>query len=264
MAGRHSFTENSLNALNTRMGRTSAAALAAGTLFGVVLPTASAETESGVAALVPLAALETLNSSGISATTADVSASWALEQTHVDVALSAQNVASLGVEVAPLEPTVSSTSEAEEANETEVSQRNERRASTLADSSQSQTAQLSASEVTPVVAQGTGSDIVNYALQFVGAPYRSGGTTPSGWDCSGFVGYVYAHFGVATPRTSGAMRSAFVTVSAEEARPGDLVWWPGHVGIYAGNGMHVAATNPSKGTAYQANYGNPTFLRVLG
>src|SRR5699024_1566414 len=97
---------------------------------------------------------------------------------------------------------------------------------------------------TATTASGSGSAVVDIARRYVGTPYVYGGTTPSGFDCSGFTAYVYAQMGVSIPRSSGAQRNAGRIVSASEARPGDLVWWPGHVGIYTGNGQHIAARNP--------------------
>lgn len=114
---------------------------------------------------------------------------------------------------------------------------------------------------------GSGQDLVNYARQFVGSPYVWGGVSPtSGWDCVGFVWYVHQHFGVTTPRRTGQSVTqfwgAYRQVPASQARPGDVMWWPGHVGIYTGNGMHIAAWNPSMGTQEDAVWGNPVYLRV--
>ncbi|MFH5824795.1 C40 family peptidase [Georgenia sp. AZ-5] len=107
------------------------------------------------------------------------------------------------------------------------------------------------------------SAIVNYARQFVGTPYVYGGSTPSGFDCSGFTQYVFAKFGINLPRSSSAQANAGVKVSAAEAQPGDLVWWPGHIGIYTGNGNHIAARNPGTALHESPIYNaNPTFIRV--
>jgi cell wall-associated NlpC family hydrolase len=107
------------------------------------------------------------------------------------------------------------------------------------------------------------SAIVNYARQFLGTPYVWGGTTPAGFDCSGFTQYVFRNFGIELPRTSSGQSTVGTRVSAADARPGDLVWWPGHVGIYTGNGNNIAARQPgtplTEGPIYNSN---PTFIRV--
>ncbi|MCI1218076.1 C40 family peptidase [Bifidobacterium crudilactis] len=106
---------------------------------------------------------------------------------------------------------------------------------------------------TTTTVNASSSAVVSYAGQFVGvSPYVLGGTSPTnGWDCSGFTQYVFAHFGISLPRTSGAQASVGTAVgSLAEAQPGDLIANSGHVGIYAGNGMVVNALNPKKGTQY--------------
>ena len=97
----------------------------------------------------------------------------------------------------------------------------------------------------PVVPKG--DQIAAAARKFLGNRYVYGGTTPSGFDCSGFTQYVYRQFGVNLPRTSGAQRSAGRSVSRSEIRPGDLLTFSGHVGIYVGDGVMVHAANPSRG-----------------
>lgn len=95
---------------------------------------------------------------------------------------------------------------------------------------------------------GSGSAVANFALQFVGNPYKYGGTSlTDGADCSGFVMSVYAHFGISLPRTSGAQASCGKAVSYSEAKPGDIVCYSGHVGIYIGGGKIVHASTPSTG-----------------
>lgn len=113
-------------------------------------------------------------------------------------------------------------------------------------------------------ADSSGARILQIAEKYVGVPYVWGGTTPSGWDCSGFTRHVFNEAGVNLPRTSGAQKAAGTVVPAAQARPGDLVWRPGHIGIYAGNGMmYDAGTTP--GTSYRSHswMGSVTFIRVL-
>jgi len=83
--------------------------------------------------------------------------------------------------------------------------------------------------------------VVQVALQYQGVPYRYGGSTPAGFDCSGFVQYVYAQFGVALPRTVSQQAAAGVRISREDARPGDIVIMAGHNGIYLGGGTFIDA-----------------------
>lgn len=101
-------------------------------------------------------------------------------------------------------------------------------------------------------ASGTsGADVVKYGAQFVGNPYKYGGTSlTNGTDCSGFVQSVYSAFGVSLPRTSSSQRSVGYGVSYEEMQPGDIVCYSGHVGIYAGNGQLLHASTPSTGITY--------------
>ncbi len=116
----------------------------------------------------------------------------------------------------------------------------------------------------PQVTSASAAAVVDIAYRYIGTPYVYGGGTPSGFDCSGFTSYVFAQVGISLPRSSSAQRSAGTIVSAAEAQPGDLIWWPGHVGIYLGGDQHIAARNPgtplTAGPIYRAN---PTFIRVL-
>ena len=98
-------------------------------------------------------------------------------------------------------------------------------------------------------ASATGQALADYALQFQGYPYVAGGNTPSGWDCSGFVQWVFAQFGVSMPHYSGAQMSVGTAVgSIAEAAPGDIIVNTQHAAIYIGNGMVINALNPAQGT----------------
>lgn len=99
-----------------------------------------------------------------------------------------------------------------------------------------------------------GQQVVDYAMQFVGRPYRYGGLSLlHGSDCSGFLMGVFGHFGVSLPHSSGAIRSLGVNVgSLENAIPGDVLAYNGHVGIYLGNGRMLSALNAKSGVTVES------------
>ncbi len=108
-----------------------------------------------------------------------------------------------------------------------------------------------------------GAAVVAYASQFVGNPYKYGGSSlTNGTDCSGFVMSVYAAFGVSLPHSSKAMRNVGYGVGADEMQPGDIVCYSGHVGIYAGNDTIVHASTPSTGIKYTSPANYKTILAV--
>ena len=109
----------------------------------------------------------------------------------------------------------------------------------------------------------SGQAVIDYACQFIGNPYVWGGTSlTEGADCSGFVQSVYAHFGINLPRTSYDMRSAGYEVSYDEAQPGDLILYDGHVGLYMGDGNIVNAMNEEQGIGIcSATYTNIVAVR---
>ncbi len=95
---------------------------------------------------------------------------------------------------------------------------------------------------------GNGKSIANYACQFIGNPYVSGGTSlTNGADCSGFIYRLYADYGYRVPRTSSQLRSVGTGVSYSEAQPGDIICYEGHVGMYIGGGMIVHASTAKTG-----------------
>lgn len=94
----------------------------------------------------------------------------------------------------------------------------------------------------------SGSDVVSYACQFIGNPYVFGGESlTNGADCSGFIKSVYANFGISLPHSSVALQRAGSEVSYENAQPGDIICYAGHVAIYMGGGQIVHASSPSTG-----------------
>jgi hypothetical protein len=101
------------------------------------------------------------------------------------------------------------------------------------------------------------SDLIDYAQSFTGVPYVWGGTTPAGFDCSGFVKYVFEHFGVNLPRTSREQVNVGTPVDAASIQPGDLIFsnWNGsarsasatdHVALYLGGGNLIQAPQPGE------------------
>ena len=94
----------------------------------------------------------------------------------------------------------------------------------------------------------TGEELVAYAKQFVGNPYKWGGNSlTKGCDCSGFVHLIYEHFGFSTPRYSQSFKTVGQPVAFENIKPGDIVVYPGHVAIYAGDGIIVEAQSTRAG-----------------
>lgn len=107
------------------------------------------------------------------------------------------------------------------------------------------------------------SSVVSIAMRYLGVPYVWAGATPAGFDCSGFTSYVYAQVGISLPHSSAEQRYAGTQVSASEARPGDLIWSPGHVAIYAGGDMQVEAPVPGQTVRHTRIWqSSPTFIRV--
>ncbi len=94
---------------------------------------------------------------------------------------------------------------------------------------------------------GLGQQVCNYAKQYLGCRYVYGGTTPSGFDCSGFTQYVFKNFGISLNRTASAQASNGAYVAKSDLKAGDLLIFTDHAGLYLGDGTFIHAANPSKG-----------------
>jgi cell wall-associated NlpC family hydrolase len=112
-----------------------------------------------------------------------------------------------------------------------------------------------------------GAAIIDIADNYGGVPYVRGGSTPKGFDCSGFTSYVFAQLGVDLPRTSESQYALADRVSFEDRQVGDLMFWANsggvhHVGIYAGDGMMWDSPRPGRRVGKISIWGDPTYGRV--
>ncbi|NLF03606.1 MAG: C40 family peptidase [Actinomycetales bacterium] len=114
-----------------------------------------------------------------------------------------------------------------------------------------------------VISQGAA--IKKEALKYRGVRYRYGGTSPkTGFDCAGFVRYVYKKAGIAKlPRSSSSQRHVGKVVSRKKAKVGDIIWTPGHVGIYLGGNKQIDAPRPGKTIQVRKIWQrNPVFINL--
>lgn len=109
----------------------------------------------------------------------------------------------------------------------------------------------------------SGTRLLEDAAQYLGTPYKYGGSGPGGFDCSGFTSYIFSRAGISLPRTAAGQYSVGTAVNQSDLQPGDLLFYAAsgnidHVGIYAGNGQMIHSSSPRSGgviyTALSSSY----------
>ena len=108
------------------------------------------------------------------------------------------------------------------------------------------------------------SSVAGVGQQYIGVPYVFGGATPAGFDCSGFIKYVYAQFGVSLPHSVSGQAAAGTRISTADARPGDLVIMSGHDGIYMGDGKIMDAPRPGKSVSIRPIWTSDYYIVRIG
>ena len=106
--------------------------------------------------------------------------------------------------------------------------------------------------------------VFSVAQQYIGTPYVFGGSTPAGFDCSGYVMYVYAQFGISLPHSVSGQAAMGKRISIADAQPGDLVIMPGHDGFYAGNGNIMDAPDTGRSISIRPIWTSDYYIVRLG
>jgi peptidoglycan DL-endopeptidase CwlO len=141
----------------------------------------------------------------------------------------------------------------------ETQQQSQPQASVTTQSTAQATTQASSPSVAPIINSATANSVIATAKQYLGVPYVWGGSTPSGFDCSGFTSYVFRSVGISLPRTSSAQQNVGTRISLSQVQPGDLVFRGSpayHVGIYIGGGQYIHA--PQTGDVVKIAPFNPS------
>lgn len=164
-------------------------------------------------------------------------------------------------------PSASSTSTASSSAASSSAASSSANTSTTSASSSASASQAPASSTSSVSVSG--GSIASNAAKYIGVPYVYGGTSPSGFDCSGLIYYAAKEAGINLPRTSQAQSTLGSYVSVSDLQAGDLVFWGGvgsayHVGIYIGGGQYLHAPAPGQSVTIQSMaYFAPSFGRRL-
>jgi len=108
------------------------------------------------------------------------------------------------------------------------------------------------------------SQVFSVAQQYIGTPYVYGGSTPAGFDCSGYVMYVYAQFGISLPHSVSGQAAMGKRISIQDAQPGDIVIMPGHDGFYAGNGNIMDAPDTGRSISIRPIWTSDYYIVRLG
>jgi cell wall-associated NlpC family hydrolase len=112
-----------------------------------------------------------------------------------------------------------------------------------------------------------GDRVIDIANNYGGVPYVRGGTTPKGFDCSGYTQYVFAQMGISLPRVAASQYNWAEKISASDRKPGDLMFWSNgggihHVAIYAGDGKMWDSPRPGRRVGKISIWGSPMYGRV--
>lgn len=186
-----------------------------------------------------------------------------------------QDVAQLAVHRAELEVKKATEDQAKQAAQ-EAQRQAQEAAQQAANAKTAQEAEQAANAATDAVNKVSGStqqapsasnyaNVIDYAKSFIGVPYVWGGTTPAGFDCSGFVQYVYAAFGKSLPRVTTSQENAGTVIPVSQAQPGDLLFWGPkgatyHVAISLGGSSYIHAPQPGESVKIGSTaYYTPSF-----
>lgn len=108
------------------------------------------------------------------------------------------------------------------------------------------------------------AQVFSVAQQYIGVPYVFGGSTPAGFDCSGYVMFVYAQFGISLPHSVSGEAARGTQISIADAVPGDLIVMPGHIGFYAGNGNIMDAPDVGRSISIRPIWTSDYYVVRLG